>query len=159
MIATLLVFQPLHSGDQLFQLISWDNFTIFPSTLIRIYRKSLKQKLCSSSLYSFFAKVHTVDGRNPAPVEVGSLSHCLHPWSRISSIHLFLRVGLMSAGVAHSLQLPKRPKRSYTEHGSIYSHPKQCTAQKEIVWDIQSNNITIWWFPKMVVPNNHGFSC
>ena len=34
---------------------------------------------------------HTVDGRNPAPVEVGSLSQCLqgftHPrWCRISSI-------------------------------------------------------------------------
>ena len=36
--------------------------------------------------------IHTVDGRNPAPVEVGSLSPCLqgciHPrWCRISSIN------------------------------------------------------------------------
>ena len=60
-------------------------------------------------------KTHTVDGRNPAPVEVGSLSHSLqgfiHPrWCRISSINsnseikyqtlLVLGVGFLKLQVA-----------------------------------------------------------
>ena len=50
-------------------------------------------------------QVNTVDGRNPAPVEVGSLSHYLqgfiHPrWCRISSINRMLvprRVSIIEA--------------------------------------------------------------
>ena len=46
------------------------------------------QQFCNS----LRAKIPTVDGRNPAPVEVGSLSHSLqgliHPrWRRISSMN------------------------------------------------------------------------
>ena len=45
-----------------------------------------------SSFHPFFFPAHTVDGRYPAPVEVGSLSHysqgSIHPkWCRISSIN------------------------------------------------------------------------